>query len=79
MERRTVDGEVTERGAGGTLHLNVWVLKQEQNGLEGLAVDFSDICMQLLAPGVGQRAGRSTSFCDFGKGQAGGTLQIDVV
>ena len=50
MQQRTVDSEVTERGAGGTLNLNVWVLEQEQDGLEGLAVDLPDICMQVLAP-----------------------------
>lgn len=42
---RTVDGQVAQGGACGTLHLNVWVLEQEQDGLEGLAVDFPDICM----------------------------------
>ena len=41
--RRTVDSEVAERSACGTLHLDVWVLEQEQNRLEGIAVDFSDI------------------------------------
>lgn len=40
---RTVDGEVAQGGTGGTLHLNVWVLEQKQDGLERVAVDLSDI------------------------------------
>ena len=41
--RRTVYGEVAEGGACGTLNLDVWVLEEEQDRLEGVAVDLSDI------------------------------------
>jgi len=40
---RTVDGEVAQGGTGGTLHLDVGVLEQEEDGLQGVAVDLSDI------------------------------------
>jgi hypothetical protein len=46
---RTVDGEVAERSACGTLHLDVWVLEEEQNRLEGVAIDFSDIWVLVVS------------------------------
>ena len=39
----TVHREVTEGGTRCTLHLNVWVLEQEQDGLQRVPVDLSDI------------------------------------
>lgn len=42
----TVDGKIAQGGTGGTLYLDIWVLQQEQDGLEGVAVDFSYICVK---------------------------------
>lgn len=41
----TVDCEVAQGGTRGSLHLDVGVLEQEQDGLERVPVDFSDICI----------------------------------
>ena len=43
MDERTVDSQVAEGGARSSLDLEIRVLEQEQNGLEGIAVDFADI------------------------------------
>lgn len=43
LRGRTVDSQVAQGGARGTLNLDVWVLEQEEDGLEGVAVDFSDV------------------------------------
>lgn len=40
----TVDGQVAQGCTRGTLHLDVGVLEQEQDGLEGIAVDFAHVC-----------------------------------
>jgi hypothetical protein len=41
--QRTVDGQVAQRGTRRALHLDVGVLEQKQNGLQRVAVDFSNI------------------------------------
>lgn len=41
--KRTVDGKIPQRCARGTLHFYVRILEQEQNRLQCVAVDFSDI------------------------------------
>jgi len=46
-----VDGEVAQGGTGGTLHLDVGVLEQEEDGLQGVAVDLSDISLCDLSKG----------------------------
>lgn len=40
---RTVYGEVAQRGTRRTLDLNIRVLKEEEDGLERVSVDFSNI------------------------------------
>ena len=46
----TVDGEVAQGSAGGSLDLDVGTLQQEENGLEGIAIDLSNIwtCISVL-------------------------------
>jgi len=39
----TVHCQVSQRGACGTLYFDIGVLKEEQNGLEGISVDFPNI------------------------------------
>jgi hypothetical protein len=43
VNRRTVDGQVAQGGARSSLDLEIGVLEQEQDGLEGITVDFADI------------------------------------
>ena len=41
--QRTVYGQVSQSRAGGSLYFDIGALKKEENRLEGVAVDFSDI------------------------------------
>jgi hypothetical protein len=43
VDGRTVDRQVAQGGARSSLDLEIRVLEQEQDGLEGIAVDFADI------------------------------------
>jgi hypothetical protein len=43
VDGRTVDSQVAQGGARCSLDLEIRVLEQEQDGLEGIAVDFADI------------------------------------
>ena len=47
MSGRTVDSQVAQGGARSPLDLEIGVLEQEQDGLEGVTVDFADICVLL--------------------------------
>jgi hypothetical protein len=49
--QRTVHGQVTQRRTRCALHLDVGVLQQEQDGLQGVAVDLSDISLGYLGEG----------------------------
>jgi hypothetical protein len=43
MRHHTVDGQVTKGGTSGPLHLDVWILEEEEDGVESVAVDGPDI------------------------------------
>jgi len=45
---QTVYRQVAQGGARCTLHFDVGILEQEQNRLQGVSVDLSDICPRLL-------------------------------
>ena len=40
---RTVDGEVTQGGAGGSLNLDIGTLEEEEDWLKGVALDLANI------------------------------------
>ena len=40
---RTIHGQIPQRSTGCSLHLYVIILKEKEDGLEGVSVDFSDI------------------------------------
>lgn len=49
----TVHSQVPERRACGPLHLNIRILEEEEDGLQGVAVDLPYICVaRILAYGV---------------------------
>lgn len=81
--RHTIDGEVAESGACRPLHLDVAVLEEKEDGLESVAVDFSDIWLQQATVSMGTQQVLMglglTSLGDLGEGQAGTPLQVDVV
>jgi hypothetical protein len=39
----TVDCQIPQGCASGTLHFDVWTLKEEEDGSEGIFVDFAHI------------------------------------
>jgi len=48
IEHRTVDCEVPQRGTSGPLHLDIWILEKEEDGVEGVAVDSANIWQVIL-------------------------------
>lgn len=52
---RTVDGEIAQCRTRRALHLNVRVLEEEQDGLQRVAVDLSDIALCYLGEGQARR------------------------
>jgi hypothetical protein len=69
----TVHGQVSQRSTGGPLHLDVGILEEKEDWIEGIAVDRSDICKlksaRLRSSGEGKRW-EHTSFGNLGEGQA---------
>lgn len=67
----TVYRQVAQGGARCTLHFDVRILEQEQNRLQGVSVDLSDICPRLLEAACAiVWCQVCTSFCYLGEGQA---------
>ena len=75
---RTIDGQVAQGRTCGPLYLNIRILQEKQDGLEGVSVHFSYICQLSASSSFGFIVAH-TSLSDLGKGQTGTSLKVDIV
>lgn len=82
----TVYGKVAQSRTRGALYLDVGALEQKQYGLEGIAIDFPDVC-RISCQQISPTASRCplavqnihTSLGDLSERQTRASLEVDVV
>ena len=92
MINLTIYGQIAKRGRSGSLYFDIGAFKEEEDGFESGAIYRSYICITRVSsfdlPSIFLSAIPSasssqwhnhTSFCNFGKGQTGAPLEIDIL